>query len=113
MTSPLRSLAQGQPVLHWHGDTFDLPDGSTLLASTNQYPHQAFIYGEHGLALQFHIEASATGLERWYVGHTGELSAEGIDVNDLRTQGQVAAPTSNGVLFGIMDEFLGGLPPAN
>ena len=33
------------PCMHWHGDTFTLPDGSVLLARSELYPHQAFRYG--------------------------------------------------------------------
>jgi GMP synthase (glutamine-hydrolysing) len=54
-SSPLRHLS-GVPVLHWHGDTFDLPPGVELLASTAVYPHQAFRRGSNLLALQFHAE---------------------------------------------------------
>ena len=53
--NPLRHLAD-VPVLHWHGDTFTLPDGAELLASTSAYPHQAFRRGANILALQFHAE---------------------------------------------------------
>lgn len=53
--TPLRHLA-GLPMLHWHGDTFDLPAGAELLASTATYPHQAFRRGSNLLALQFHAE---------------------------------------------------------
>lgn len=34
-------------VLHWHGDTFDLPTNATLLASSQLYPHQAFSVGRN------------------------------------------------------------------
>lgn len=44
------------PVVHWHGDTFDLPDGAVLLAGTDRYPHQAFRVGRAGYGLQFHVE---------------------------------------------------------
>lgn len=57
--SALRHLeADGAPipVFHWHGDTFDLPDGATLLASTEKCAHQAFTWNEHVLALQCHPE---------------------------------------------------------
>lgn len=80
-------------VLHWHGDTFDLPAGATLLASTDLYPHQAFAHGDHALALQFHLEATAPGLEPWYIGHAAEIaSVQGIGVADLRAQAGLRAP---------------------
>jgi GMP synthase (glutamine-hydrolysing) len=76
---------RGDPVLHWHGDTFDLPAGTTHLASTERTPNQAFALGRHALALQFHIETTARGLERWYVGHALEIaSTNTIDVPSLR-----------------------------
>lgn len=72
------------PVLHWHGDTFDLPRDSVLLASSNIYPHQAFSIGSTVLALQFHAEADPRRIEQWLIGHAAELSASGIDVPALR-----------------------------
>jgi GMP synthase (glutamine-hydrolysing) len=72
--SPLAAFAEQTPVLHWHGDTFDLPTGATLLASSDLYPQQAFSWGKRGLGLQFHIETTARGLERWFIGHAGEIA---------------------------------------
>ncbi|TVR78059.1 MAG: glutamine amidotransferase [Rhodospirillales bacterium] len=72
-------------VLHWHGDTFDLPDGGTRLAATDICENQAFQYGQAALALQFHAEAAGVGLERWFIGHTGEIAATpGVSVAGLR-----------------------------
>ena len=80
-------------VLHWHGDTFDLPEGATLLASTALYPNQAFAWKGRALALQFHLEATAAGLERWYIGHAAEIAATpDIDVASLRAAAHRHAP---------------------
>ncbi len=82
-SSCLAKLA-GQPVLHWHGDTFDLPDGAERLASTALYENQAFALGQNVLALQFHPELEARRFEQWLVGHAVELAAAGIDIAQLR-----------------------------
>ncbi len=73
-------------VLHWHGDTFELPQGATLLASSDVCPHQAFSYGSKALGMQFHLEAGGADMENWFVGHIHELGAEGIDVSTLRRE---------------------------
>lgn len=85
-------LAPGLEVLHWHGDTFDLPTGAAHLAASAQYPNQAFAIGPQALALQFHPEVRATALERWYVGHACELGAAHIDVAQLRAASARHAP---------------------
>ncbi len=55
LESPLRHLTD-VPILHWHGDTFTLPENVELLASSHIYEHQAFRRGRNLLALQFHAE---------------------------------------------------------
>ena len=91
--SPLAVFAESIPVLHWHGDTFDLPEGATLLASSDLYPHQAFSWGNHVLALQFHIETTRRGLERWFIGHASEIAATpGLSVPALRAATATHAP---------------------
>jgi GMP synthase (glutamine-hydrolysing) len=81
--SPLGAMNPGQPVLHWHGDTFDLPEGATRLASTEVYRNQAFAWGSHVLALQFHLEVGAD-IEPWLTGHARELQSAGLDPEMLR-----------------------------
>jgi len=81
----------GAELLHWHGDTFELPKGAELLASTERYEHQAFRWGDT-LALQFHPEVTAQMLERWYVGHAVELAGAEVDVPQLRAQSRQYAP---------------------
>jgi GMP synthase-like glutamine amidotransferase len=51
-------------AFHWHGETFSLPDGVTLLLNSDCYPHQAFSIG-NTLALQFHLEMTANMVREW------------------------------------------------
>lgn len=86
-SSCLKHLAKGiTPVLHWHGDTFDLPEGAVRLAGSDLCKNQAFTVGNRILGLQFHPEVTANGLERWFIGHALEISATpGVSVSKLRT----------------------------
>ncbi|MFK8333136.1 glutamine amidotransferase [Pseudomonas sp. BJa5] len=74
------------PVLHWHGDQFDIPEQAQRLAETDLCGNQAFSLGNNLLALQFHLEADSGRIEQWLVGHAAELAAQGIDPTDLRLQ---------------------------
>jgi GMP synthase (glutamine-hydrolysing) len=97
------------PVLHWHGDTFDLPEGATNLASTDICDHQAFTHGRHALAFQFHPEAQEAGFERWLIGHAGEIAAtSGISVPELRadTKAHAACALAAGRL--VLESWLAG-----
>lgn len=59
VTSAGESLGlRPQTVFHWHGETFDLPDGATLLASSDGCINQAFAIGSRVLALQYHLEVT-------------------------------------------------------
>ena len=97
------------PVLHWHGDTFDLPRGARLLASTAHCPNQAFDLGAHVLGLQFHPEVEAAAIERWLVGHTVELTAAGVDPARLRRDAGLHGPTLERQAARLWDAWLAGL----
>lgn len=110
--SPLRFIADDMKVLHWHGDTFDLPAGATHLAATGPTLHQAYAFGDHALALQFHIEASAPGLERWYVGHALEIATtQGVSLAGLRADAVREAPRLAPAALAALNAFLDGLKP--
>jgi GMP synthase (glutamine-hydrolysing) len=106
--SALAPLA-GVPVLHWHGDRFELPAGGTLLASTARCAQQAYAVGDAVLGLQFHLEADASQIERWLVGHSCELAQAGIDPRTVRgdasRHGAVLAEAARRVIGGWLDRF--------
>ncbi|NHB57285.1 glutamine amidotransferase [Acinetobacter sp. 194] len=97
-------------VLHWHGDTFDLPEQATLLASSSVYSNQAFQVGEHILALQFHIEVAEETLEKWLIGHTCELRHAQISIQQLREDNhryaQNLAETTAQIMQTFMKKFI-------
>jgi len=51
-------------VFHWHGDTFDLPEGAVRLASSEHYLNQAFQY-KSAVGLQFHLEVNEEMINLW------------------------------------------------
>jgi GMP synthase (glutamine-hydrolysing) len=76
------------PVLHWHGDQFDIPATAEHLASTEIGENQAFSVGENILGLQFHLEVDVTKIERWLVGHANEINQVGINPNKIRSDAE-------------------------
>jgi GMP synthase (glutamine-hydrolysing) len=109
--SPIRHLAPDQTsMLHWHGDTFDMPYGAELLASTPACRHQAFALGKHALAFQCHPEFDPARLELWLIGHAVELVHAGAHLEDLRagTRKHGARLVQQSALM--IKEWLRGLP---
>jgi len=50
-------------AFHWHGDTFDIPRGAVHLAASEACAHQAFVYRDQVLGLQFHLESARSSIE--------------------------------------------------
>lgn len=111
LASPVRHLAAEHTfMLHWHGDTFDLPKDATLLASTDICPHQAFTWSKSTLAFQCHPEVRTRDLEKWFVGHALEIAAtQGINVPRLRGDAHRYGPALEQQGKRCFDEWLDGL----
>lgn len=106
---PLRHL-EGIPVLHWHGDAFQIPDTAENLASTPLCATQGFSLGRHVLALQFHPEVDVTaGIERWLTGHAAELAGAGIDPRVLRAHAAQVGPELREAGQKMLAEWLQGV----
>lgn len=108
--TPLVQL-EALPVLHWHGDTFGLPEGAERLASTPMTVNQAFSYGAAALALQFHAEVESFGFERWLIGHSVEIAGvPGLSVAALRRDAARFAGPAAAAGALMLRAWLGGLP---
>jgi GMP synthase (glutamine-hydrolysing) len=105
-----RKLFPGLPtkvtVFHWHGDTFDLPQGALFLGSSAITPVQGFIMDGKLLALQFHLEVKPENISLM-INHAGEeliASPHIQDASDL-SAGLVNLP-ENKVLLEIFLDYL-------
>jgi GMP synthase (glutamine-hydrolysing) len=106
----LAELGARTAVLHWHGDTFDLPRGAELLASTRLYTNQAFAWRDRALALQCHIETTVRGLERWFIGHTLEIATtRGVKLETLRRETRRLGPRLEERGPRVLEAWLAGL----
>lgn len=105
---PLAAL-RDVPVLHWHGDTFDLPEGCSLLASTPLCRNQAFSRGPNVFGLQFHPEVRGARFEHWLLGHASELATSGIDPVTLRRDAKRYANDLEKAGAILLEQWLGGI----
>ena len=64
-TDPLFAGLRTETVFHWHGETFDLPHQSVLLASSEKCVNQAFRMGDRTYGLQFHLEVTPAMIADW------------------------------------------------
>lgn len=58
-------FSDGDVVFHWHEDTFELPEGATLLATGDDVRTQAIRYGGSAWGTQFHFEVDRPEIELW------------------------------------------------
>ena len=109
--SPLAALEDTPAVLHWHGEAIHFPeDGPETLGRTPHAHWQAFRHGDRVLALQFHLEATAAGFERWLIGHNHELDSIGADIPRLREQAATLFPALEAAGRTALESWLRGLP---
>jgi GMP synthase (glutamine-hydrolysing) len=90
-----RDAASVETVFQWHGDTFDLPDDATLLATAPACRHQAFRKGDCTYGLQFHVEVTAEIVADWLhePGNCGELAGlDYIDPEQIRRESHNKLP---------------------
>ncbi len=107
--SALRHLA-ATPVLHWHGDTFDLPEGATRLASTVAYANQAFVVGHHALALQFHAEmGDDPPFAAWMEQDADYICGAGVEAAALWGEHDRLGPAAVRAGQAMLAEWLAGL----
>lgn len=91
---------------HWHGDTFALPTGAKRIAASKGCANQAFEYEGHVVGLQFHLEASETGIAKLVRHCSDELEQGPYIQRPQEMQGQAERlEASNALLYKLLDAF--------
>ncbi len=106
--APFAAFPERLTVMHWHGDTFTIPEGARRVAESDACANQAFVFGEHVVGLQFHIELEKVGIE--------DLAAASLDEAGtapfIQSREQLIAPppesdAAGAVLWALLDELCG------
>ena len=61
-------------AFHWHGETFEIPQGANRILASGWCDNQAFSYGPH-LALQCHVEMNREMVSQWCENGADEIAA--------------------------------------
>jgi GMP synthase-like glutamine amidotransferase len=76
------------PCVHWHTDTFSLPDRAVHLAATRAFPHQAFRVGPIVYGLQFHVEVDQGLAQAWRPHLPAGVGLDPAGVAQVETAGR-------------------------
>lgn len=104
----LRAWPEEFDVFHWHGDTFDIPEGATHLVESSGCENQAFVYDDRALGLQFHVEMRPEDVE-YMLEFGGDHDLQGPRVQDneqILDQSQ-KCERGNALLKETLDKFVG------
>ncbi|HTZ38954.1 MAG TPA: type 1 glutamine amidotransferase [Syntrophales bacterium] len=93
-------------AFHWHGDTFDIPRGAIHLARSQACENQAFVYEDHVVGFQFHLESTRESVEQ-LIHNCFQDTAEGPFVQS--PEKMIADPERYRRVNGVMNEFLDSL----
>ena len=107
-TELCRDLPAEFTVFHWHGDTFDLPSGAIPLAESEACDHQAFLYDNRILGLQFHLESTPEMVQHLLAHCRNEL-VPGPFIQTMIQIGDVA-PERFAPINTLLDTLLDRLP---
>jgi GMP synthase-like glutamine amidotransferase len=105
----LAVFGRSSVMYHWHADTFDLPPGATLLASSAGCKNQAYAVGPNVVALQFHPEISFDTIGRWVKESTSIQTPGGFiqSEEEMKRLAQAYLAALQSPLYQFMDAMAG------
>jgi GMP synthase-like glutamine amidotransferase len=94
------------PVLHWHGDTFNLPDGAQHLFRSDGCENQGFVLNDRVFGFQFHFETTPAGCDALLQNCRDELSTGQF----IQSETEIRAQKRNfSRMHAVLDTFLDNL----
>lgn len=102
-------LVPKMSVFHWHGDTFDLPEGTIRIASNDAFENQAFATPDgRVIATQFHFETTHESMNGLLNADNAYLDFDSPFVSNPDTirHGVSNIPKSNQALFTLLDGWV-------
>lgn len=105
-------LTDGLPAefttFHWHSDTFGLPAGAVQLFKTEQCAQQGFVYNNHVVGLQFHMEVKEDLLNGMTEHEGKELTGKGFVQTEQTIASMIGAeaPKQAGYMKVLLDNFI-------
>ncbi|MEQ9567519.1 MAG: type 1 glutamine amidotransferase, partial [Pseudomonadales bacterium] len=88
--------------LHWHGDTFAIPEGATHVARSQACENQAFVWNNRVIGLQFHLEFTPQSTRNLIDRSQHEL----VDARWIQTEQEML---SDEALFEATNNLMAGL----
>ncbi|NJD91052.1 MAG: type 1 glutamine amidotransferase [Geobacter sp.] len=95
-------IEAGFTTFQWHHDSFDIPAGGVLLASSTACPHQAFRVGSCAWGLQFHPEVTEQIIRDWCQWN----EATAARMEGLLAEFAAKAATYNSIARQLLQNFL-------
>jgi GMP synthase-like glutamine amidotransferase len=100
------AIPDGTEVFHWHGETFDIPDGAIHGFSSDCCRNQAFLYNRRVLGLQFHLEVTPHLLNEMIDNCRGELKpSEYVQSEEIILAGTKHIRDNNSIMYSLLDRF--------
>lgn len=107
MKHPLGRMLDGATVLHWHSDTFAIPEGAVPLACSEACPNQGYVYGDKVLGLQFHLEVTREDAQRMCrESHPGTVPSPWVQPPEDILGDPDRFPAINGMMKRVLEYML-------
>ncbi len=103
-------IPENSEVFHWHGDTFEIPEGAYALAESEACKNQGFILNDRVVAFQFHLETTLESASALIENCRDELDgSQYVQTEEEMLSNEQRFSHINSVMFSILDTFLSDL----